>query len=210
MISRDAAKGFLVSFAGAVAGRRDLLTELDRAIGDADHGTNLDRGLTAVVEKLETAVEPDVGALFTLAGRVLISTVGGASGPLYGSLFLKMGLATAGQREVNLKEFAAAFRKGVEAVMKLGKAKVGDKTMVDALVPALEALEVAAEGGLATGAALEEAARAAEGGAVRTIPLVARKGRASYLGERSAGHQDPGATSSQLLLRAAAEALRDP
>ena len=203
MISREAAKRWLFSFAEAIAAERELLTRLDADIGDADHGSNMDRGLKAVVDKLSQSEFPDLGGLLTTAGKVLISTVGGASGPLYGSLFLQMGLATAGKLEMSLDVFAAALRKGVEAVVRLGKAKVGDKTMVDALWPALEALEAAVASGVPDKEALLRAAEAAQAGMASTIPLVARKGRASYLGVRSAGHQDPGATSSHLLVRSA-------
>jgi dihydroxyacetone kinase-like protein len=163
------------------------------------------RGMEKAIEKLSDAEPADTGAVLKTVAMTLISTVGGAAGPLYGTLFLALGSALAGKDEVELSDYAAAWRKGVDGVQARGKARLGDKTMVDALVPAVEALEHATEldGGL------RAAAAAAEHGMHATTPLVARKGRASYLGERSAGHQDPGATSSYYLLKTAAEAFAD-
>jgi len=188
----------------AMALNKDHLTQLDSAIGDGDHGVNMDRGFQAVVDKLSTAVPPDIGTIFKTVGTVLISTVGGAAGPLYGTFFLKLATATAGKAELNLSDWVAAFQAGVDGVILRGKATLGDKTMVDALVPALNTLKTAAAGGASLPAALHRSAEAAEQGMLGTIPLVARRGRASYLGERSVGHQDPGATSAHLLLKAAA------
>ncbi len=196
---------WISAFAAAVAANKNLLTELDAAIGDADHGANLDRGLQAVLARLPTVDRTDVGAILKTVGMTLISTVGGASGPLYGTLFLRMASALPGASNPNLSEVAAALKFGVEGVMARGKASAGDKTMIDALAPAASALEAAALRADSPAVGLAEAAAAAERGALSTVPLVARKGRASYLGERSAGHQDPGATSAALLLRAAAE-----
>ena len=186
-------------FADVVAEHRSELVRLDTAIGDGDHGTNLDRGMRKAVERLETVDTGDIGADLKAVGMALVSSVGGAAGPLYGTLFMQMGTASAGRSELDLPGWTAAIEAGVKGVQARGKAEPGDKTMVDALLPALEALR---EGG-----DLGRAADAAEEGMKATIPLVARKGRASYLGPRSAGHQDPGATSSYLLLRSAAEAL---
>jgi phosphoenolpyruvate---glycerone phosphotransferase subunit DhaL len=206
-ITRAAVVTWLRAFAAAVARERDALTALDAAIGDADHGINMDRGMQAVAAKLDPAPGAGVGALLKAVGMTLVSTVGGAAGPLYGTLFLEMGKA-AGEREtLTLEEWAAAVDAGVNGVQARGKAVLEDKTMVDALVPAAEALSAGATAGRPAGATLRAAADAAERGMLATVPLVARKGRASYLGERSAGHQDPGATSSWLLLRCAAETL---
>ncbi|MEV0993988.1 dihydroxyacetone kinase subunit DhaL [Nonomuraea sp. NPDC050202] len=181
---------------------RDRLTRLDAAIGDADHGTNLDRGLTEVLKALaDTAIESESQVL-TTAGATLIRRVGGASGPLYGSLFRQMGKAL--ETPVTLAGFAAAFEEGVVAVERLGKAALGDKTMVDALAPASRALALAVRDGVGVRQALDQAARAAADGAKATIPMQARKGRASYLGERSIGHEDPGAASATLFMTALA------
>ena len=187
-------------------GEKEHLTALDSAIGDADHGINMDRGFQAVLAKLPTFAQDDVGAILKGTGMTLISTVGGASGPLYGSFFLQLGNATAGKADISVEDFAAALDNGVARVQGLGKAEPGDKTMLEALLPAQLAIHEAADAGQSPSAALAAGAAAAEEGMRATIPLVARKGRASYLGERSAGHQDPGATSTHLLLKAAADA----
>ncbi|MFJ3723338.1 dihydroxyacetone kinase subunit DhaL [Streptomyces sp. NPDC090045] len=179
----------------AVEREADRLTELDSPIGDADHGSNLLRGFTAVLPALEAEAPEAPGAVLQLAGRTLISTVGGASGPLYGTLLRRTGKALGEAAEVSDTELREALDAGVAAVAQLGGAAPGDKTMLDALVPAVTAL----------GASYRAAAEAAENGALATVPLQARKGRASYLGERSIGHQDPGATSSALLFRALAD-----
>ncbi|UNO38822.1 dihydroxyacetone kinase subunit DhaL [Streptomyces sp. MST-110588] len=175
----------------------DRLTELDSAIGDADHGSNLRRGFAAVVKALEEAPPATPGGVLTLAGRQLVSSVGGASGPLYGTLLRRTGKALGDARTVTAGELRAGLRDGVEAVGRLGGSAPGDKTMLDALDPAVEALAES----------VGAAARAAERGALATVPLRARKGRASYLGERSIGHQDPGAASAALLFAALAEAV---
>jgi phosphoenolpyruvate---glycerone phosphotransferase subunit DhaL len=185
---------------------KEYLTQLDSAIGDADHGINMDRGFQAVLAKLPALPTGDVGGLLKGVGMTLISTVGGASGPLYGSFFLQLAGPTAGKAEVDVAEFATALDAGIARVQGLGKAEPGDKTMLEALLPAQAALHAAVDEGASPGDALRAAADAAEEGMRATIPLVARKGRASYLGDRSAGHQDPGATSSHLLLKAAADA----
>lgn len=199
--------GWISAFAAAIGENKDYLTELDSAIGDADHGINMDRGMRAVTAKLPGADAPDAGTLLKTVGTTLVSTVGGASGPLYGTLFLQMGTAVAGRAEFAPADFAAALAAGVAGIRRLGKAEPGDKTMVDALEPALGALQAALDGGADFADALLRSAAAAEKGMKATTPLVARKGRASYLGERSAGHQDPGATSSWLLILAAAQTL---
>lgn len=195
------------AFATSIAENKEYLTELDSAIGDADHGINMNRGMQAVLGKLDQAPagQPDVGALLKTVGMTLVSTVGGAGGPLYGTLFLQMGTATAGKAELSADDWAAALAAGVAGVQKRGKAERGDKTMLDALLPAVDALQAAVADGTGLDGALAASAAAAQDGMKATIPLVARKGRASYLGERSANHQDPGATSSWLLVRAAAD-----
>jgi dihydroxyacetone kinase-like protein len=198
-------------FAQLVAERRDELTALDAAIGDADHGTNMDRGMSAVVAALDAdpAGPPSGGgALLKQVGMTLVRTVGGASGPLYGTFFLRMATALGEDAgPVPAEGFAKALRAGLDGVVARGKAEAGDKTMFDALAPAVDALdaELARDRGLA--AALAAASSAADAGRDATIPLHARKGRASYLGERSVGHQDPGATSAALLVAAAAQTL---
>ena len=202
--------GWIRAFAAAIAENKEYLTELDSAIGDADHGINMNRGMQAVLAKLEgdgQGVQADVGALLKTVGMTLVSTVGGASGPLYGTLFLQMGSSAAGKPELSGEDWAAALAAGLAGVQRRGKAELGDKTMIDALVPAVEALRSSLAGGATAGEALHRSTEAARDGMTATIPLVARKGRASYLGERSANHQDPGATSSWLLLRTAEETL---
>jgi phosphoenolpyruvate---glycerone phosphotransferase subunit DhaL len=212
-ITRQRIVAWLRAFAKTVARKRDELTDLDAAIGDADHGINMDRGMQAVVSKLDELDgagdddADDLGALFRTVGMTLVSTVGGAAGPLYGTLFLQMGVAATGRPELTPMDWAAALDSGVKGVQARGKALLEDKTMLDALLPAAEALNAAAASGASLADALQAAAGGAEQGMKATIPLVARKGRASYLGERSAGHQDPGATSSWLLLMTAAETL---
>ncbi|MDH2428487.1 dihydroxyacetone kinase subunit DhaL [Sphaerisporangium sp. TRM90804] len=188
--------------ARAVTAGRERLTRLDAAIGDADHGANLDRGFTAVREALAAKPPATPGAVLTLAGTTLIRKVGGASGPLYGTALRQMGAALGSAPEVTAGELAAALEAGVAGVRKLGGAEEGDKTMVDALAPAARALTAAVAGGLKDGEALAAARAAAEEGARTAVPLQARKGRASYLGERSAGHEDPGAASTVLILTA--------
>jgi dihydroxyacetone kinase-like protein len=198
---------WLRAFADEVTDHADELTRLDSEIGDADHGSNMRRGMTAVVGKLDAAPDAAPAALLKSAGMTLVSTVGGASGPLYGTFFLRMGTSAGDRAEFDGAAFAAALRAGLEGVVTRGKAQLGDKTMVDALTPAVDALDAALADGASLKDALRAAATAAREGADATVPLVARKGRASYLGERSAGHRDPGATSTTLLLEAAAESL---
>jgi dihydroxyacetone kinase-like protein len=187
--------------------QRDYLTELDSAIGDADHGANLDRGFMAVLATLASDTPADAGALLKSAGLRLISTVGGASGPLYGTAFRRAGKALEGCSSFGPNDLSLALRGFLEGVISMGKAEPGDKTMVDALLPAVNALDAALAAGQPLSVALQATADAARTGAEATIPLVARRGRASYLGERSAGHQDPGATSAALIVRALAEVV---
>jgi dihydroxyacetone kinase-like protein len=210
-IGYDDITAWIRAFAADVAARKDELTALDSAIGDADHGTNLDRGMQAVVDKLDGSSTGDISGVLKSVGMTLVSTVGGAAGPLYGTLFLQLGAATAGRADLTLHDWSAALGAAVRGVQSRGKAEPGDKTMIDALLPATTALAGSVRDGASLDAALRNAARAAEEGMRSTIPLVARKGRASYLGERSAGHQDPGATSSHMLIEAAARTwVRDP
>jgi dihydroxyacetone kinase-like protein len=204
-ISRNAVLDWIKSYAGAIGENKDYLVQLDSAIGDGDHGANMDRGFQAVLAKLPGVSDKDIGAIFKTVGMTLVSTVGGAGGPLYGTFFMQLGTATAGKMELTLSDWVAALQAGVDGVMARGKAVLGDKTMVDALMPALDALKAAQANSPSISEALRHSAEAAEQGMHATIPLVARKGRASYLGERSAGHQDPGATSSHLMLKTAAD-----
>jgi phosphoenolpyruvate---glycerone phosphotransferase subunit DhaL len=197
--------GWVEAFSSTVAENKEYLTRLDSAIGDADHGINMERGMKAVSAKLDGFEGDDIGALLKTVGMTLVSTVGGAGGPLYGTLFLQMGVATAGKSELEPEDWAAALDAAVKGVQMRGKAEPGDKTMIDALIPARDAFSAALAEGVSFEEALRRSAAAAEEGVQATIPLVAKKGRASYLGERSAGHQDPGATSSQLLVKTAAE-----
>ncbi|MFE2263990.1 dihydroxyacetone kinase subunit DhaL [Streptomyces griseosporeus] len=196
MLDAEFFRRWMTVTAASVDREAERLTALDSPIGDADHGSNLQRGFTAVATALEKEAPGTPGAVLLLAAKQLISTVGGASGPLYGTLLRRTGKTLGDAAEVSPEEFAAALRAGVEAVMALGGAAPGDKTMIDALVPAVDAL----------GDGFAAARAAAEQGALATTPLQARKGRASYLGERSIGHQDPGATSSALLVAALEEA----
>ena len=201
----DVFLAWLDAAAAAIEANRDHLTQLDAAIGDADHGTNLARGFAAVTAAIEGAAPRPAtpGALLTLTGSTLISKVGGASGPLYGVAFRRAGKALGAAATVDLPGLEQALEAALAGVQQLGAAREGDKTMVDALIPAVEDLEAASDldGGL------RAAAQAAEDGMKATTPLIARKGRASYLGERSEGHQDPGATSTYYLFKSAAEAL---
>ncbi|MGH2671393.1 MAG: dihydroxyacetone kinase subunit DhaL [Actinomycetota bacterium] len=193
------------AFAATVAEQKEYLTELDSAIGDADHGINMDRGMKAVSAKIDGQPPTDVGALLKTVGMTLVSTVGGAGGPLYGTLFLQLGTAMAGKEALEAPDWARALDAAVTGVQARGKAELEDKTMVDALIPARDEYHQALEEGASFADALRRSAAAAEDGVKATVPLVARKGRASYLGERSAGHQDPGATSSWLLLKTIAD-----
>jgi dihydroxyacetone kinase-like protein len=200
----DSFVSWLRDAAGVLHENAAYLTELDSAIGDADHGANLDRGFQAVVAVLDETSFESADELLKKAGMTLVSKVGGASGPLYGTFFLRFGTALAGV-DLTPDAIGKALHAGVEGVLARGKAELGDKTMYDAWAPALEAYDAAVGSGLGT--ALTAAAEAAAKGRDATTPMVARKGRASYLGERSVGHQDPGATSTTLILESAARTL---
>ena len=205
-ISRDDVLSWLRVYSQILAENKDYLTQLDSSIGDADHGVNMDRGFKAVLGKLPTVADKDIGTILKSVGMTLVQTVGGASGPLYGTFFLQAGVATANKMELSLADWVTAIDGAIVSLMARGKANVGDKTMVDALVPALNALKQAVADGLDEREALRQSVVAAEQGMKNTIPMVARRGRASYLAERSAGHQDPGATSSYLMFKAMEEA----
>jgi dihydroxyacetone kinase-like protein len=199
------------AFAADVEANKEQLTQLDAAIGDGDHGINMQRGMSAVLGKVDASdEEQDIGALLKTVGMTLVSTVGGAGGPLYGTLFLQMGTAVSGKAELGPDDWANALDAAIAGVQARGKAESGDKTMIDALIPGRDALKAALAKGASFEDALRQSADAAGQGMRDTVPLVAKKGRASYLGERSAGHQDPGATSSHLLLEAAAETWGRP
>lgn len=182
---------------------REYLTQLDSPIGDADHGINMDRGFKAVMDKLPTVANMDIGSILKTVGTTLVSTVGGASGPLYGTAFLRAGMATSGKNELYEADVVHMLGAALEGIKARGKAQPGEKTMVDALTPALAAMKEAEPQGMSQ--LLRRGSDAAEAGMKATIPLLATKGRASYLGERSIGHQDPGATSTWLMLKALAD-----
>lgn len=204
-IYRDDVLGWIKAVAGMISENAKYLTELDSAIGDADHGANMDRGFKAVMNKMSEISDKDIGTIFKTVGMTLLSTVGGAGGPLYGTLFLQAGMKTTGKMELSAADWAEALEAALSGIVMRGKAELGDKTMVDALTPAVHALKQAVEENQPLTEALAVSAEAAKKGMEATIPLVARKGRASYLGERSAGHQDPGATSSYMILKVAAD-----
>ena len=209
MISQQQILDWIDNFTTVIAENKDYLTELDAAIGDADHGINMNRGFQKVKEKLPTVIDRDIGTILKTVSMTLISTVGGASGPLYGTFFLKASAVAAHKEELTPEELVKLLQAGVEGVIQRGKAQLEDKTMIDALSPAIDAFKqsLADRDSLVEG--LKKAVDAAEEGMKKTIPLIARKGRASYLGERSIGHQDPGATSSYLMLTTLLKAVQD-
>lgn len=209
MASKDQIVQWLENLAEVLTENKEYLTELDSAIGDADHGINMKRGFDRVMEKLPTVADKDVGSILKTTGMTLISSVGGASGPLYGTFFMRSGMSAAAKEEVNGEDLMELLQAGVDGVVQRGRAQRGDKTMVDAWLPALDAMEASLANGDDTIEALHAAVDAAEQGMKDTIPMQARKGRASYLGERSIGHQDPGATSSYLMLKTLLETLED-
>jgi dihydroxyacetone kinase-like protein len=188
---------------------KKYLTKLDSAIGDADHGINMDRGFRAVTEKLSSVQDQDAGTILKTTGMALVSSVGGAAGPLYGTAFMQAGMALAGKYEFESEDVHRALQKALDGVVMRGRATPGDKTMVDAIMPAVTAMEKALSEGADNAEALDAAAQAARQGMEDTVPMLAKKGRASYLGERSIGHQDPGATSSYLLIQAMADVAQE-
>jgi dihydroxyacetone kinase-like protein len=209
-VNADTVQRWLEEAAASLHAQRDYLTQLDAAIGDADHGTNLDRGFGAVVEKLHGVDGPaPPGRLLTTAGGTLVSTVGGASGPLWGTALRRAGRALGDEPQFDAAALTAALESALAGVVELGAAQEGDKTMVDALSPAVRTLKEQVATGAPLASALRAASQASEAGMRATVPLQASKGRASYLGERSIGHQDPGATSTALILGALADAVTD-
>lgn len=201
-VTKEQVVRWLESTAAVLEANKGYLTDLDSAIGDADHGTNMDRGFKKVMEKLPTVADKDIGNILKTVGMTLISSVGGASGPLYGTFYMRGGMAADAKEELDGDDLVNVLQGAVDGIIQRGRAQPGDKTMVDALLPALAALKEAVADGRGVRAGIEAAVAAAEQGMKDTIPLQARKGRASYLGERSIGHQDPGATSSYLILNA--------
>ena len=206
-VSLERLLAWLSRFTQLVTENRGYLTELDSAIGDADHGSNMARGMTAVMEKIAATPSTAIDALFKQVGMTLVSSVGGASGPLYGTFFLRFGTAAGAVTELDGAALAAALRAGLGGIVARGKAELGDKTMFDAMSPAIDAFDSELASGAEIAASAAVAFAAAERGRDATKPLVARKGRASYLGDRSAGHLDPGATSTALLFQALSEGL---
>lgn len=207
MVTKEQILLWLQAVAMMLEQNKDYLTELDAAIGDADHGINMNRGFQKVASQLPSVADQDIGSILKSVSMTLISSVGGASGPLYGTMFLRMSTAVAGKLELSDEDLVAFFQAMVDGVVQRGKANLGDKTMLDALYPASDAFKQAIAKGSSTQEALQQAVAAAEQGMKNTIPLVAKKGRASYLGDRSANHQDPGATSAYLILKTLLETL---
>ena len=205
-LTLDTIRAWVEGFADRIDAHKDELTALDSAIGDADHGANMSRGMTAVLAALDGS-QQDIGSLLKKVGMTIVSSVGGASGPLYGTFFLRVGTAAGDRTALDPTEFAQALRSGLDGVVARGKATTGEKTLLDALVPALDALDAGLTGAGSLPDALVAAADAAAQGRDATVPMIATKGRASYLGERSVGHADPGATSMTLLIEAAATAV---
>lgn len=209
MVTKEQILRWLNKTAAVLADNKTYLTELDSAIGDADHGINMDRGFRKVMEKLPTVSDQDIGNILRATGMTLISSVGGASGPLYGTFYMRGGMAVSAREQLDAGELYEMLNAGVAGIVQRGRPELGDKTMYDAWAPALTAYKKAQESGADTVTALRAAVDACEQGMKATIPLQARKGRASYLGERSIGHQDPGATSSYLILNALLESIEE-
>lgn len=203
MVNKEAVISWIRSLGAVYEENRQYLTQLDSSIGDADHGINMDRGFKKALEKLPEVEDKDIGAILKMVGMTLVSTVGGAAGPLYGTLYMRAGMTADGKMELSPQEVTAMFEAGLQGVIQRGKAELGDKTMVDAMTPAVEAMKAALNGGGSLAEALQKACDAAQQGMEATIPMLAKKGRASYLGERSIGHQDPGATSTYLMFKTA-------
>ena len=209
MTTRDEIVRWLQNLAAVLTENKEYLTELDSAIGDADHGINMKRGFDKVMDKLPSVADKDIGSILKTTGMTLISSVGGASGPLYGTFFMRSGMAAAAKEKLTGQDLMELLQAGVEGIIQRGRAQPGDKTMVDAWLPALDALKGELAEDAETVAALRTAVSAAEQGMKDTIPMQAKKGRASYLGERSIGHQDPGATSSYLMLKTLLDTLNE-
>lgn len=209
MTTRDDIVRWLQNLAEILAENKEYLTELDSAIGDADHGINMKRGFDKVMDKLPSVADKDIGSILKTTGMTLISSVGGASGPLYGTFFMRGGMTAASKEKLTGQDLVELLQAGVDGIVQRGRAQPGDKTMVDAWLPALSTMKEELAEDAETVEALRAAVSAAEQGMKDTIPMQAKKGRASYLGERSIGHQDPGATSSYLMLKTLLETLKD-
>jgi dihydroxyacetone kinase-like protein len=208
-VSKNQIVLWLEKTAEVLGKNKEYLTELDAAIGDADHGINMDRGFRKVMEKLPSVADKDIGNILKTTGMTLISSVGGAAGPLYGTFYMRSGMAVAAKEELNNDDIVTMLQSGVDGIIQRGRAELEDKTMYDAWAPALEALNGSLGNGDNLVSAMRSAVAAAEQGMKNTIPLQAKKGRASYLGERSIGHQDPGATSSYLILNALLDVIEN-
>ncbi|MEJ2149239.1 MAG: dihydroxyacetone kinase subunit DhaL [Chloroflexota bacterium] len=208
MITKAQILQWLEKVAAVLSENRQYLTDLDSPIGDGDHGINMDRGFKKVMEKLPSVADTDIGNILKTTGMTLMSSVGGASGPLYGTFFMRSGMALAAKEELDNHDLVELLQSAVEGIVQRGRPQLEDKTMYDALFPAVEALKASVENGDDTVEAMQKTVDAAEAGMKATIPLQARKGRASYLGERSIGHQDPGATSSYLILNALLDTVK--
>ncbi len=207
MVTKEQILLWLQAAAFVLEQNKEYLTELDAAIGDADHGINMNRGFQKAIAQLPSVADQDIGSILKTFSMTLISSVGGASGPLYGTLFLRASTVVTGKHELTDDDMVALLQAAIDGVVQRGKANLGDKTMLDALSPAVDAFKHAIAAGASTPDALEKAVAAAKDGMNNTLPLVAKKGRASYLGERSSGHLDPGATSTYLILNALLETV---
>ncbi|AFZ31701.1 dihydroxyacetone kinase DhaL subunit [Gloeocapsa sp. PCC 7428] len=207
MVTKEQILQWLEQFADAIAQNKEYLTQLDAAIGDADHGINMDRGFQKVASQLPNLAAQDISGILKTVSMTLISSVGGASGPLYGTFFLRASTAVTGKQELSNEDMVSLLQAGLDGVLQRGKAQLGDKTMIDALSPAVTIFTQAINQGKTTSEAIQHATTAAEQGMQATIPMLAKKGRASYLGDRSINHQDPGATSVYLMLQTLSEVL---
>ncbi len=208
MITKQQIIQWLETSAEVFNDKKAYLTELDSAVGDADHGINMARGFNKVVEKLPSYSDTDIGNILKSTGMTLISSVGGASGPLYGTFFMRAAQAVPSKHELDSDDMVRLFESGLEGLVQRGRAELGEKTMIDAMTPAVKAMREKVDGGAGVEETIDAGLQAAEQGVQDTIPMVAKKGRASYLGERSAGHQDPGATSSYYLLSVLADVVK--
>lgn len=209
MITPDMLLTTIENIGEAIKENKELLTDLDTAIGDSDHGINMSKGFTAVLSKLDSVRDKDCGTILKTVAMTLISTVGGASGPLYGTAFLKSSAVVNGKMNIHKEDIVQILYEAIEGIKARGKSDRGDKTMLDALIPAYEALKETIENGEKVFVAFEKAEMAAKEGVEYTKTIAARKGRASYLGERSIGHQDPGATSSYIIIKAIKDTLKE-
>jgi dihydroxyacetone kinase-like protein len=207
MVNQAQILQWLQSFAAEIEQNKEYLTQLDAAIGDADHGINMDRGFKKVSSQLPSVADKDISSILKAVSMTLISSIGGASGPLYGTWFLRASTAVAGKQELTEQDMLELLQAGLNGVLERGKAQLGDKTMLDVLSPAVVAFGQAINEGKKTVEALQQSVAAAEQGLQETIPMLAKKGRASYLGERSIGHQDPGGTSAYLMLQSLSAVL---